>query len=204
MIAILDYGLGNIKAFANIYRELNVPFTIATDRDTLLAADRIILPGVGHFDHAMQRLNGSGMRDALDEAVMGQRKPVLGVCVGMQMLARSSEEGGESGLGWIDGAVARIRFPSGTGRGLLPHMGWSSISVSSDVQLLQGLDEALGFYFLHSYRFICDDPTDVIAMADYATPFHCAVRRGNVYGVQFHPEKSHHNGVRLLKNFAEA
>jgi glutamine amidotransferase len=204
MIAILSYGLGNIRAFANIYKELNIPFAVAEDSQTLAAADRIILPGVGSFDHAMQRLKASGMYGALQDAVIGERKPVLGVCVGMQMLARSSEEGVEPGLGWIDGRVAKISFPPGTPAGLLPHMGWSTISPKDGEPLLAGLDEALGFYFLHSYRFICDDPADVVATAGYATPFHCAVRRGNVYGVQFHPEKSHHNGILLLKNFAES
>ena len=204
MIAILGYGLGNIKAFQNIYRELNIPCVVAEDGATLAAADRIILPGVGSFDHAMQRLKASGLFETLQEEVIGRGKPVLGVCVGMQMLARSSEEGTEPGLGWIDGSVEKIRFAAGTPRGLLPHMGWSTVSAKAGEPLLTGLDPALGFYFLHSYRFVCNDPADVIATADYATSFHCAVRRGNVHGVQFHPEKSHHNGIRLLKNFAEA
>lgn len=204
MIAILGYGLGNVKAFANIYKGLNIPFCVAEDRAALAAADRIILPGVGSFDHAMIRLRGSGLFETLEEAVIGKGKPVLGVCVGMQMLARSSEEGGEPGLGWIDGEVTKIRFPEGVPAGLLPHMGWSTITSRAEDPLLDGLDDELGFYFLHSYRFVCKDPADVIATADYATPFHCAVRRGHIQGVQFHPEKSHHNGTRLLKNFAES
>ncbi len=204
MIAILGYGLGNIKAFSNIYKELNIPCVVAEDRATLASADRIILPGVGSFDHAMLRLKASGLFEALEEAVIGQGKPVLGICVGMQMLAGSSEEGSEPGLGWIDGTVAKITFPEGTPRGLLPHMGWSTIIPRVNEPLLEGLDAEMGFYFLHSYRFVCNDPGDVIATADYAMPFHCAVRRGNVHGVQFHPEKSHHNGIRLLKNFAES
>ncbi|MDV3458446.1 imidazole glycerol phosphate synthase subunit HisH [Sphingomonas sp. HF-S4] len=203
MIAILSYGLGNIKAFANIYKGLNIPVVAAEDRATLAAADRIILPGVGAFDHAMLRLRASGLFETLEEQVIGRGKPVLGVCVGMQMLAQSSEEGEQPGLGWIDGRVAKISFPEGAARGLLPHMGWSAIRPKAGQPLLDGLDEEVGFYFLHSYRFICNDPADVIATADYATPFDCAVRRGNVNGVQFHPEKSHHNGIRLLKNFAE-
>ena len=204
MIAILGYGLGNIKAFSNIYRELNIPFTVAEDRQTLEAADHIILPGVGAFDQAMRRLRASGLYETLQDVVLGRGKPVLGVCVGMQMLAGSSEEGTEAGLGWIDGEVAKIRFPADAPTCLLPHMGWSTITAKTDEPLLQGLDDALGFYFLHSYRFICHKAEDVIAVADYATPFDCAVRRGNVFGVQFHPEKSHHNGIRLLKNFAES
>lgn len=204
MIAILGYGLGNTRAFQNIYRELNIPCVLAEDRATLAAADRIILPGVGAFDHAMQRLKASGLFETLEEAVQGHRKPVLGVCVGMQMLARSSEEGVEPGLGWIDGTVRKIDFLENSPLRLLPHMGWSTIRHNASEPLLAGLDEALGFYFLHSYHFVCSDAADVIATTDYAKSFHCAVRRDNVHGVQFHPEKSHHNGIRLLKNFAES
>ena len=203
MIAILGYGLGNVKAFSNIYKSLNIPCVVAQDRETLASADRIILPGVGHFDHAMRRLKASGLHGPLEEAVLERGIPVLGVCVGMQMLAQSSEEGDEPGLGWIDGQVSRIRFSEGSPRGLLPHMGWSTIVAAENEPLLTGLDAELGFYFLHSYRFVCTKAAQVIATADYATPFHCAVRRDQVYGVQFHPEKSHHNGIQLLKNFAE-
>lgn len=203
MIAILGYGLGNMKAFQNIYRELNIRCVVAEDRETLAAADRVILPGVGSFDHAMRRLRASGLFETLEEAVVGQGKPILGVCVGMQMLAESSEEGVEPGLGWVKGTVAKIRFAEEGPRGLLPHMGWSTISKKPEESLLAGLDDELGFYFLHSYQFVCSDPAHVIATANYATSFHCAVRRDNVHGVQFHPEKSHHNGIRLLKNFAE-
>ncbi|OSZ68487.1 imidazole glycerol phosphate synthase subunit HisH [Sphingomonas sp. IBVSS2] len=201
MIAILSYGFGNVRAFANIYRELNVPHLIADDVEALGAADKIILPGVGAFDHAMQRLRASGLAEPLQEHVIGRGKPALGVCVGMQMLADMSEEGEESGLGWVSGTVEKIRFPEGEG-GRLPHMGWNTIR-AGDNPILAGMDEAFGFYFLHSYRFRCADAADAIATAEYAGNFTCAVNRGNVFGVQFHPEKSHHNGVRLLKNFAE-
>lgn len=204
MIAILSYGLGNIKAFANIYKDLNIPCVVARDNATLAAADRIILPGVGSFDHAMMRLKASGLFDALQEAVVERGKPVLGVCVGMQMLAHSSDEGEQPGLGWIDARVTKIQFPQSVERGVLPHMGWSTITAKTDEPMLRGLDDGLGFYFLHSYQFHCNDSADVIATANYATPFHCAVRRGNIHGVQFHPEKSHRNGIRLLKNFAES
>lgn len=202
MIAILSYGFGNVRAFANIYRELNVPYVVAAEPSELDRAEKIILPGVGAFDHAMQRLRDSGLAEPIQEQVVGRGKPVLGVCVGMQMLADSSEEGEERGLGWIGGTVEKIRFPEGeTGR--LPHMGWNTVRSSGDNPILAGMDEAFGFYFLHTYRFHCGDPADSIATAEYAGNFTCAVNRGNVFGVQFHPEKSHHNGVRLLKNFAE-
>ena len=202
MIAILDYGFGNVRAFSNIYRELNIAHVVTADPADLDSADKVILPGVGAFDHAMERLHASGLTAPLTECVMGARKPVLGVCVGMQMLARSSEEGMAAGLGWIDGVVEKIAFPAGE-NGQLPHMGWNTIRTCGDNPLLAGLDAAFGFYFLHSYRFRCDTDEDVIARADYAGEFACAVNHGNVFGAQFHPEKSHHNGVRLLKNFAE-
>ena len=202
MIAILDYGFGNVRAFSNIYRELNIAHVVTADPADLGRADKVILPGVGAFDHAMERLHASGLTGPLTACVIDERKPVLGVCVGMQMLARSSEEGTAAGLGWIDGVVEKIRFPGGE-TGQLPHMGWNTIRSCGDNPLLAGLDGAFGFYFLHSYRFRCDNSGDVIARADYAGEFTCAVNHGNVYGAQFHPEKSHHNGVRLLKNFAE-
>jgi glutamine amidotransferase len=204
MIAILSYGLGNIKAFANIYKNLNVPYVIADKAAALSDATKIILPGVGAFDHAMQRLSASGLRGSLEEAVLGRNVPVLGICVGMQMLAESSEEGTEAGLGWVPGVVRKIRIDPGSRIRLLPHMGWNTIAPRDGEPLLTGLDAAQGFYFLHSYQFCPHDDQQVIARADYASEFACAVRRDHIAGVQFHPEKSHHNGVRLLRNFAEA
>lgn len=203
MIAILDYGLGNLRAFANMFRHLNMPCAVASTPAAIAEADKVILPGVGSFDHAMQRLRASGLIEPLQEAVLAKGKPVLGVCVGMQMLARSSEEGQEPGLGWIEGDVRRITFPDTEARGLLPHMGWSTISPRAGEPLFEDMDEALGYYFLHSYRFVADHDADVAALADYAAPFHCAVRRDHIIGVQFHPEKSHHNGLRFLKAFGE-
>lgn len=202
MIAILHYGLGNIKAFANIYHEANIPFRVAETVDDLQGVTKIILPGVGSFDHAMRQFRNSGMAERVEEMVMGQGLPLLGVCVGMQMLARSSEEGDEPGLGWIPGVVRKIRFSDSNARRLLPHMGWNSIAPRTGEPLLDGLDPAAGFYFLHSYMFECDREETAIAHADYGERFACMVRENNVYGSQCHPEKSHQNGVRLLKNFA--
>jgi len=199
MIAIIDYGLGNVLAFHNVYERLNIPVTVAKSSEDLGACTKVILPGVGAFDHAMERLEGSGMRDRLEELVLRRKIPVLGICVGMQMLAGSSEEGAMPGLNWIAGKVRR--FPSKSLA--LPHMGWNDIRPARPGGLFSGLENDARFYFLHSYYFECHDPADSSAAADYGDSFSCAVQRGNIYGVQFHPEKSHHWGSRLLKNFAE-
>lgn len=202
MIAIIDYGMGNVKAFADVYKKLNIHAVIVRNVDDLAMANRVILPGVGAFDHAMQKLEQSGMRKLLDEIVLNRRMPVLGICVGMQMLAGSSEEGRLPGLGWIAGRVKRFQTVS-FGRSIrIPHMGWSNMIPKQRNTLLNGLDSDARFYYLHSYYFECHDSEDVIAVNDYDGEFACVVNHGNIYGVQFHPEKSHQWGVQLLSNFA--
>jgi imidazole glycerol-phosphate synthase subunit HisH len=203
MIAIIDYGLGNVKAFANVYDRLNIPAMIARQDKDLQNVDKVILPGVGAFDYAMQRLEKSGMRQALDEIVLHRKTPVLGICVGMQMLALSSEEGSLPGLGWIDGVVKRFTSSSLNGSMRVPHMGWNDVKIIKQNNLLNGLDSGARFYFLHSYYFQCHRREDIIAVTNYGGEFACAVNSGNIFGVQFHPEKSHQWGVQLLKNFAE-
>lgn len=203
MIGIINYGLGNIKAFANIYSKLGIPFVIAARGDDLKKVNKIILPGVGAFDHALQLLERSGMRPLLDEIALTQRMPVLGVCVGMQMMAYSSEEGVLSGLGWIPGVVRRFDPSKLTSATHLPHMGWNTVKPVIENGLLTGIDADSRFYFLHSYYFHCQRDDDLLAVTDYGGGFAAAVHFGNIYGVQFHPEKSHQWGVQLLKNFAE-
>lgn len=202
MIAIVNYGSGNIQAIANIYKRLDVPFVVAATPDDLMAADQMILPGVGAFDQAMNELDASGLRRALDVCVLQQRKPILGICVGMQLLAKSSEEGEARGLGWIDADVKRFDHSTVGQRTQLPHMGWNSVELARTDPLFDGVELQNGYYFLHSYYFSCYDADDVLASTDYGVKFTSAVHRQNVYGVQFHPEKSHGNGVQLLKNFA--
>jgi imidazole glycerol-phosphate synthase subunit HisH len=163
----------------------------------------VILPGVGAFDHAMERLEQSGMRPALDELVLGRRTPVLGVCVGMQMLAQGSDEGSRRGLGWIDGHVRAFRSWEPARQLPVPHMGWNDVRPSAATGLFRELDADARFYFLHSFFFECARQDDVLARSPYGADFSSAVGHDNVYGVQFHPEKSHHFGTRLLRNFAE-
>lgn len=201
-MTIVDYGLGNVRAFANIYKGLNIEATIARTPSELQRASKIILPGVGAYDHAMEGLEQSTMRPVLDELVQEKRVPVLGVCVGMQILGRSSDEGKRAGLGWLDGEVrgfksqASFELP-------VPHLGWNDVEAAQrGSELFTHLESTARFYFLHSFFFDCDDPADVAAVSTYGVRFSCAVHRDNVYGVQFHPEKSHQAGTQLLKNFA--
>lgn len=174
---------------------------VASSADELRHADKIILPGVGAFDRAMQLLNDSGLRDTLDEMVVEDKVPVLGICVGMQLLAASSEEGTLPGLGWIDGSVRK--FPAETPHGPrhLPHMGWNDVQPVSAQNLFAGDRREWQFYFLHSYYFDCADATNVLATTDYQMQFTSAVNSENIFGVQFHPEKSHGSGIQLLSNF---
>lgn len=203
MIAIINYGVGNIRAFKNIYDKLNVPVKIAEKYTDLVNVDKIILPGVGAFDHAMFKLNSSGMRDLIDELVLVKKMPVIGICVGMQMLANKSNEGESQGLGWIDAEVKKFDVSKIIYKTHLPHMGWNDVSTVGSNPLFNGLNSHAKFYFLHSYYFDCKENQNIIAKAEYGIDFACAVNRDNIFGVQFHPEKSHNYGIELLKNFSK-
>jgi len=203
MITIVNYGLGNIQAIANIYKRLNIPACIAASAEQLAEAQKIILPGVGAFDWAMTRLDQSGMRECLDDLVLGKGRPVLGICVGMQMMAKRSDEGVLDGLGWIDAEVKKFDEASFTHKTRLPHMGWNDVAPRQNGGLFRGLESGARFYFLHSYYVAPNQEDDVLAITDYNGPYASSVRSGNVFGAQFHPEKSHQWGIQLLKNFAE-
>jgi len=203
VIAIINYGLGNIQAIANIYKRLNIPVVVATSIGELVKADKIILPGVGAFDWAMQLLNESGMRNCLEELVMVKKLPIFGICVGMQMLARRSDEGKLDGLGWIDAEVKKFDELKFTQKTHLPHMGWNDVIPQNTDCLFRGMEEKPRYYFLHSYYFLPQKDKDVLAVTDYNGTFASAVRSENVFGAQFHPEKSHQWGIQLLKNFAD-
>lgn len=202
MITIVDYGLGNIRAFQNVYTRLNFTVKIAHTAADLKEAQKIILPGVGAFDYAMTQLNNSGMRDELEKQVLSNKVPVVGICVGMQMLARSSEEGLLPGLGWIDGEVKKFDENTIVYKTRLPHMGWNSIKSIRNTPILSGLVEGSKFYFLHSYYFLPDHPENIISQTDYGITYASAVNNEHIFGLQFHPEKSHRNGVQVLRNFA--
>ncbi len=203
MITIIDYGVGNIFAFQNVYKRLDIPTKIAKNRQDLVDSEKLILPGVGSFDYAMGQLNASGMREKLDELVLEKNIPIIGVCVGMQMMGNTSEEGKLQGLKWINAEILKFDETLIQQRTKLPHMGWNDVIPVKEHPLFHGLEKESIFYFLHSYYFNCNESGNSIAISDYGISFSSAVNRDNIYGVQFHPEKSHQFGEKLLYNFAK-
>ncbi len=202
MIGVLDYGSGNVAAITHIYSRLNIACEVVRTCSDLAGKTKIVLPGVGAFDKTMELLDHSGMRKELDRLVLADSVPVLGVCVGMQIMARSSQEGTQDGLGWIDAEIVKLDTANLTAKPLLPHMGWNSIRPTSAHPILNEVDCAKGFYFLHSYCFKCKHEADVLCYTDYGQTFPSAVHHQNIFGFQFHPEKSHLNGINIFKNFA--
>jgi imidazole glycerol-phosphate synthase subunit HisH len=202
VIAIIDYDIGNLAAVSNMLRRIGHDSVITADPDAIEAADRIILPGNGHFDTCMRNIVASGLVPLLERRVLKEGVPLLGICVGAQMLGHGSEEGVEKGLGWLDMKVCR--FPNIEGL-RVPHMGWNHVSASAPGNpLTDGLGPDTRFYFVHSYYLKPSDPSDVMLTAEYGIEFAAGVSRGNVAGVQFHPEKSHRFGKQLLLNFAQS
>ena len=203
MIALIDYGIGNIQAFLNAFKRLGISARRANTVADLESASHLILPGVGAFDHAMTMFEQSGLRPAVEDLVTKKKRPILGICVGMQMLSSGSDEGRLPGLNWIPGRVRAFKQAGELEKLPLPHMGWNNIETSAAHALFSGLEETSSFYFLHSYFFDAENKSDVIATANYGINFDCIVSHNNIYGIQCHPEKSHHSGAQLLKNFSE-
>ena len=202
MIAIIDYGLGNIQAFKNIYKRLNIESKIVSNKNDLRNIKGIILPGVGSFDWAMKKLNDSGMRDILDQLVLEDKIPVIGICVGMQIMALKSEEGTSNGLGWLNANVKKFDITNKM-INQLPHMGWNTIKCIKKNALFKNLEIHSRFYFLHSYYFEESSNDQVLTKTDFGIRFTSCANRENIYAVQFHPEKSHDWGEKLLKNFSD-
>lgn len=200
MIAIVDYGVGNFGALANMFDYLGVDATVTADADRIANAERLLLPGVGHFGKAMGELRARSLIEPLNHAVLERGTPILGICLGMQLLARCSEEGGENGLGWIEADAVRIPQPEGSDL-KVPHIGWADIAVANPSPIFPVEATGERFYFAHSYHVVCDHPSDTVATIRYGSELACAVRSGNVHGAQFHPEKSHRFGMRVLKAF---
>lgn len=201
MITIVNYGMGNLGSIVNMSKKAEVEAVVASAPAEIARAEKLILPGVGAFDHGMRGLTERGLLEPLCELALQQRVPILGICLGMQLMTKSSEEGSLPGLGWIDARTRRFHFPGESGR-KIPHMGWNTVEPARAHPLLAGLETDNRFYFVHSYRVECADETDVLGRTDYGGPFTSCFARGNLLGVQFHPEKSHRFGLRLLQHFA--
>ena len=199
MITIVDYGMGNLGAVLNMFKRIGAPAVITGDPEKVARAEKILLPGVGAFDAAMKRINTSGLREVLEHKARTEQVPLLGICLGMQLLTRGSEEGQEPGLGWI--AADTRRFPALPGL-KVPHMGWNLVRPSQTHPLTEDLPPEPRFYFVHSFYVQVDDPRDSLLRAHYGLDFDAAVGHGNIQGAQFHAEKSHRFGMKLLGNFA--
>ena|ERR1700676_427399 len=201
MITIVNYGVGNLASIKNMLKKTGFESELATDVETINKASKIILPGIGAFDHCMSEFNKSGLRDAVTKKIMEEKTPVLGICVGLQMLMESSEEGTEPGLGWIAGKTVKFKKDK-LGDLKIPHMGWTNVQITKNTHLTENLGDQPRFYFVHSYYVLPEDKSDEMLTAFYGYEFTAAVNRDNIYGAQFHPEKSHRYGMRILENFA--
>lgn len=199
MITIIDYGLGNLGSVLNMMKKISVPAEITSDLDKIQKAKKILLPGVGAFDPAMEKLTGTGLRGVLDEKALVEKIPVLGICLGMQLLTRGSEEGKLQGLNWVPSFT--YKFPSSNLK--VPHMGWNLVHKKNDSPLNENFTDDFRFYFVHSYYVKVDDDGNSILQTTYGITFDSGVQRDNIFGAQFHPEKSHRFGMQLFKNFAK-
>jgi glutamine amidotransferase len=204
MIVIVNYNMGNLHSVKKKLDRLNVDSIISSDTNAILNADKLILPGVGHFGKAMEHLTNSGLKEALNEAVINRSTPILGICLGMQLMARVSFESndpkGSEGLGWFDAAVVKLHVKDAL-RFKIPHTGWNRVIPQKSDLLLESLPEPAEFYFVHAFHFDAHDPEDILTTTHYESTFISAVSKGHIYGVQFHPEKSHDIGMKLLENF---
>jgi glutamine amidotransferase len=204
MITIINYGMGNLGSIANMLKKVGAEACVSADPAAIAKAEKLVLPGVGAFDNGMANLAERGLIPALNEAVGVRRVPILGLCLGMQLFGRRSEEGRAEGLGWIDGECRRFRFGGEQARMKVPHMGWNRVRIVARPSPLQGMGADARFYFVHSYHMVCADPALMLTTTDYGITFVSGVMRDNIVGVQFHPEKSHRFGMELFRNFAKS
>ncbi|MCK5127175.1 MAG: imidazole glycerol phosphate synthase subunit HisH [candidate division Zixibacteria bacterium] len=203
MITIIDYGMGNLRSIQNMLKHIGAESEISSDPAVILKAEKLILPGVGAFDQAVSNIDSLGIRSVIVKKANEDKVPVLGICLGMQLLGRCSEEGNSEGLGLIDVVSKKFEFSGNENKLNVPHMGWNTLTPTNDRSLFHGMSYQPRFYFVHSYHVVCNNSGNILARTDYGIEFISAIIRDNVFGVQFHPEKSHKFGMKLLQNFAE-
>ena len=201
MITIINYNAGNIKSIQNMLKRIGAKSIISSSAEEIAQADKLILPGVGSFDYGMKNLQQSGLIEILNEKVINNKTPILGSCLGAQLLGNNSEEGIEKGLGWIDMDIVKFDKSKMTEQLKIPHMSWNEVVVSKKSMLMEGLEDEARFYFVHTYHMQPKNENDVLTKSNYGYEFVSAVEKENIFGVQFHPEKSHKFGMRLLQNF---
>jgi len=202
MIAIVDYGMGNLGSIVNMLKKVGATEAVMTaDEKVIERAEKLILPGVGAFDTGMKKLSDTGLTETLNRKALEEKVPVLGICLGMQLITKGSEEGDRPGLGWIDAETLKFRFDKSDMTLKVPHMGWNSVTVRQADGIFKGVEEEPRFYFVHSYYVRCADEADILGTTHYGHEFTSSVRRGNIMGTQFHPEKSHKFGMNVFKNF---
>jgi glutamine amidotransferase len=202
MIIVIDYGMGNLGSVQNMLKKVGTKSLISSDLEVIRTADKLILPGVGAFDNGMQNLLDRGLVGLLTDRVKVESVPILGICLGAQLLTLRSEEGSLPGLGWIAAETVRFKFPAGNNHFKVPHMGWNEIKVTRENPLLSGFEETPRFYFVHSYHIRCSSEDDVLATSFHGIEFSAAIGHKNIMGTQFHPEKSHKFGLKVLANFS--
>ncbi|MFK8060282.1 MAG: imidazole glycerol phosphate synthase subunit HisH [Polaribacter sp.] len=202
MIVIIDYGMGNLGSVYKSFKRVHNEVIISSSKKDIESAEKLVLPGVGHFSNGMKRLKELDLIDLLQDRVIDKRTPILGICLGMQLFSKFSNEGNVKGLSWFDAEVVNFNVKDKL-RFKVPHMGWNSIKIEKENQLLHGISQSELFYFVHSYHIKCDDKNDILGTTNYSYDFTSIIQKNNIYGTQFHPEKSHGKGLKLIKNFVQ-
>jgi len=202
-IVIIDYGMGNLRSVQKKFHRIGAIAEISSDPLIISHADKLVLPGVGHFSHGINQLKELGIWNVLNETVLQKKTPILGICLGMQLMAKRSNEGGAvKGLGWFDAEVVKFKVKDQL-KYKIPHMGWNNAIINRENKLLEGVDNESMYYFVHSYYMKCNDEKDILTTTGYEDKFVSAIQKDNIFGTQFHPEKSHDTGEKLIKNFVE-